>query len=513
MRNNRDSKASPREVVKEQDAVRLPVLFGVRPGVYLAVIYGAALAVLLFFLFLYQGLSRPGSMLVLKSEPRGAAIRVDGVYFAAAPARVFVPKGERSITVVMEGFEPYQTKLDVKSRVFASLFFPKTIELDVKLKEQSDCAALVIGAREFAEWSFAESPTENWQIPLALSEGVYRSAPRTESGQLEASALIEAAARFLSNQASLKDLLRAKFLSASAGNAPSPVAALNAVHQIFDYMRRNPSFAVAVGEILNDKPAQILIESDVYPNLWQKERLEAQNSLFAQSGAEVSVGGVRFTRFFERQERFQIGSGALWYGDIKSFAIARDEVSMSVWNQFTSEVPEWRFENRDSLVESGLVTEEYLEPAASFNSPQAFFAAAPAYPAPAQSGISYYAAQAFCLWLNTKLPESLAAKYEIRLPDEAEWEYAAKWAEREGVTFTGRLWNWCRDEFAPNAYLSATKQAIASISSPERAVRGGSWANAAGAVIPEMRGSLPADTCSVFAGFKPVIALKSAASE
>lgn len=493
----------------QNDSVRLPVLFGIRPGVYLAALYTTLTVLALFFIFLYPGIANPGSELVITSEPSGAAVRVDDVYFAAAPARIFVPKGSHVITAVMEGFEPDETKIDFKSRVFASRFFPKKVKLDVKLKENSSCSALIAGARDFAAWSFAEAPTENWQIPLFLSEGVYRSAPKDDEARSKAAELIAAASRFMTNGAAAKDLIRAEFIAAACGNAPSPLAALSAVREVFTFLRQNPAFIVAIGDIAGDNAAKTLIESKIYPNLWQESDKEPRSlQIYYQNGAEFSLEGIRFSRFFEETRAFQLGGESLWFEDINRFAIAKENVSANVWARFLAENTEWQIKNRAALIEKGLVSADYLEPAASFVSPEAFFAASPVFPAPAQPGLSWHAAMAFCRWLNTKLPASLAAEYEVRLPSEAEWEYAAKAYEQAGLGagFSGRLWNWCLDDYAPLASVHAPKSAIASISSPERPVRGGSWMNPAGSVFAEMRASLPPNTCSPYAGFKPVVA-------
>ena len=63
-----------------EDIVSLKPLFGIRPGVYLTALYGAVCAGILFFALVYPGLANPGAVLSLRSEPSGAAVRIDGVY-------------------------------------------------------------------------------------------------------------------------------------------------------------------------------------------------------------------------------------------------------------------------------------------------------------------------------------------------------------------------------------------------------------------------------------------------
>ena len=505
---------------ENQDAVRLPPLWGVRSGCYLTALYALVLAALFYFALVHPGLTRPGVMLQVTSEPWGAAVRVDDVYYAAAPASFFVPAGTREITVVMPGFTPFTTTIEAGNRVFASLLFPKRMALRAKLSEKEPLAALIHGAKDYAAWSFTGEAAENAQVPLSLSEGVYRSRGAPKAGT---EALLKAAARFMATQAALKDLIRAEFLAASGGRAPSSFAALAAIHEIAAYLSANRAFAVGLAEVLPPKEAGALIDSPLYPPVWNDRPAAAEAA--PRGGSPLSVEGVAFGAAFLRTAWTQ-NSGFQREVSLGTFYISLDEISVDAWNRFLAENPRWRVENRAAIVESGLASEDYLEPFASYPDARAFFTEYPEYPAPAMSAVSYYAAEAFCRWLSGKLPPALAGAYEVRLPTEAEWEYAAKSAERgeagaprrmvarlagrsgELVESAG-LWEWCADPYAPLSYLDAPPDAIETLSSPERSVRGGSWVNPAGSVIAETRGSLPPAASSPFTGFRVVLAQRA----
>jgi formylglycine-generating enzyme required for sulfatase activity len=155
-------------------------------------------------------------------------------------------------------------------------------------------------------------------------------------------------------------------------------------------------------------------------------------------------------------------------------------------------------------MEKGLVREDYLAPGPEEAGD------------PGVSGISWYAAEAYCQWLSTLLPPALAS-WEVRLPTEAEWEYAARiLRDNPGaqVEIPGSLWEWCEDPYAPLDFFPAPEESIRLIASPERSLRGGAWINPSPSVGIETRASLPPDFCSPFVSFRPLIApQKEAAHE
>jgi formylglycine-generating enzyme required for sulfatase activity len=546
---------------ENEDAVHLSPLFGIKPGKYLAALYGAIILLVLFFLLMYPGLTNPGSALAVRSRPRGAAIRIDDVYFAATPSTIFVPKGRHTVTAVLPGFIEKKIEIDAGGRIFGSRFFPKKLELDFSLDESAPFAALIDGAAGFAAWTFAGEPVESRQIPLVLSEGARRSAlgiaRRTALGAAQRTALagatesgdgtiergediLKAAARFMTTRAALKDLVRAEFFLHSGGLAASPVNMLAGVRGIFRFFGENPAFAVALGDILPEDAANRLIGSPLYPEVWTggDDRYDAEAGVTPVNAAPrrsvplatgrfpLSVEGISFSPEF-LDARFVQNSAFQHWERTGTFMIALDAITIAQWNAFIRENPEWDAANSAALIEKKLVTEDYLLPLRDYAPPYTdFFAEYPAYPAPAVPGISWFAAKAFCAWLTTKLPPALARDYEVRLPAEAEWEYAAKYAEgyfgppvpayaprrMTDAAISGRndpgrrgLWEWCDDYFAPLNYLAAPAWAKAALGSPERGVRGGSWVNQSGTVSSDTRGSLAPETCSPFAGFRVVI--------
>jgi formylglycine-generating enzyme required for sulfatase activity len=163
------------------------------------------------------------------------------------------------------------------------------------------------------------------------------------------------------------------------------------------------------------------------------------------------------------------------------------------------------------------------------------------------ANVSYYAAEAFCAWLTTRLPAALAG-YEARLPSESEWEWAARGglaaqpyplgAVPAGAVFagsgaqgpapvgasaangfglkdmSGNVWEWCADWYSPVKYLfsswEADRNGTDGADNPptgfEKVVRGGSWSNERELVRVYTRGSQPPSWCTPYLGFRVVLA-------
>jgi formylglycine-generating enzyme required for sulfatase activity len=494
------------------DEVRLRPLFGVKPGKYLAALYLLIIITLLFFILVFPGLTKRGSLVTFTSEPSGAALRVDDVFLGSSPCTVFVDAGRRRFDIVLPGFELFSREEDVGAGGFASAIFPRRLSVHAVLNEKKPLNAMTLGAEDAAAWSFTGESVEMYQIPLSLSEGVYRSAP-ADTGA--ANRLLAAAARFTSTRAFLKDLARAKFLADNSGRSPSPLKVCSSVADTLKFIADNPAFTVVLTDLLGET-AKPLLESEwyrknvidvVFPPENQEEN--RQNLTGARFGGSITAGGVRFIEV--EDGIFTVAADFSHETPVKRFYIAANEVSDGEWAAFLAENPEWRAENTENLAEKGLVNRQYLVTPDD-----------EAYPSPTVSGVSWFAAEAYCRWLSTKLPPALSG-WTVRLPTEIEWEYAASSAVKgldsgrlagmvlrdrpAGRTAPGEagLWEWCADPFVPIHFLAADGESIAAIASPKRSVRGGSWVNPVGTVFPETRAGLAPSSCSPFVSFRPVI--------
>ena len=81
----------------EKAIVKLKPVFGLKPGIYLTVIYGFIVLLGLFLLLIYPGIKNNGMMIHVDTSPGGAVVYVDNIYKGTAPTSFFVEKGNREI--------------------------------------------------------------------------------------------------------------------------------------------------------------------------------------------------------------------------------------------------------------------------------------------------------------------------------------------------------------------------------------------------------------------------------
>jgi formylglycine-generating enzyme required for sulfatase activity len=472
---------------------------GIRPGVYLSGLYGFVILIILFIVFMLPGIINPGSVLAVSTEPFGAAVRVDGVYMDVSPCEIFVPRGTHRVEIVMPGFNPWQNEIDVRGQLLGSRIFPRKLPLKAELSSPDPVAAFGAEAADFAAWTLAGEPTAAWQIPLSLSEGVYRLGPEASDPAVRSAMenTLEEALGFGTTRAALRDLLRAKFLLDNRGLSPSPLTFLRTAEDILETLGGTEGAAFWLAGVLQGEAASAVAGSAWYDSQSEAAALNGSEGRLSASfvpGRTASAGELEFLEIpggrFVRSGTFPKAV------DVEGFYIAATEITNRAWDRFLEERPEWGGENTAALTEKGLAGAGYLQPANLPGAPES------AGPGGLPAGISWYAAAAFCEWFSSGLPPEWSG-WEARLPTETEWEYAAK----RGADMSGVYWEWCGNPYIPLDIFQKSSEK-SGFGFPERPVRGGAWVNPSGSVTIETRASLPPGSCSPFVSFRPVLSPK-----
>jgi formylglycine-generating enzyme required for sulfatase activity len=534
--------AGPSEVF-----VRLKPILGIKPGTYLTVVYVLLVLLILFFVLFYPGLRHRGSYLVLSGEPARATVLVDGRFAGSTPCTVFAPMGTRSIEVSKPFYSTDERNESVPGRVFATLIVPQRRSLNYHL-DLADAQGLFAWALD----DFARNPI----IPEIISEttaevlSAYKgNLPKDIQSKLLS--FLDNAMFFITNEQQFRELVIARSTIAAKGGFSTPANFFEVVEQIGQLQEKYdnlPAWTI----LSSSKETSKQILATAWSSKYAARYLDTVKKLSLEpapvgSGGSVTLSGVIL---------HAIPSGTLLMGRddvettlgktidqlmahavrVERFFIAETEVTNRQYQAFVSAVPEWKPSNQEALLSTGLVSDGYLAtwsddhfPAGSADLPV--------------TGVSWHAASAYCLWLQAGLAASRPGSI-VRLPTEAEWEWAARGglrgkpypsgdkpgrsvfyvkdisgpgpagsSEPNGYglrDMAGNVWEWCEDSFAPAAYLLSSldaeenrRLAAALPETSEKVVRGGSWNNQRELLRVYTRGSQPADWCTGQLGFRP----------
>lgn len=505
--------------------VSLKPLLGIPPRSWVPAAWIAAMAALLAAVLVLPGILGPGSILAFSGTPSGAAVSVDGNYRGSTEGRIFVKPGSHEVEISRSGFLPEKLTVRTGGRIFGSLFFPRRHSISYALKPGDASAELARAFAEFARWSGTGKPSAVYQIPLVLSDSLLALA---ETGSLAGlkeggvAGMAPGTVGVASSPQALRDGLRSVFLSAGAG-ASSPLAVASGARALLSVARTG--YKAPVSGTL----AAYL--SDMLPRDASKARTRIDELKKAGSTAEftlppspgkpaVPAADISGVIFLPVAGGFQVMAGiapsgtAVPYREaLSGFALATTETTVGQWAAFLAANPAWAPGRRDDLIGRGLADKSYLEgwnPSGDTNLPV--------------TGVSWHAATAYCAWLSRIVEPAWA----VVLPSEAMWERAASgaasaqaagkavWAsaDRTGPSrvgsvgrnatghadLFGNVWEWTSDSWAAYPAFSG-----GNLASPEKAVRGGSWANAEGSVQAGSRGAVAAAHSSAFLGFRPAL--------
>lgn len=473
---------------KPKNVVLKPV-FGMKPGLYLTILYSIIILVILFFLLLFPGISHYGSKVTISSTPSGAAVFCDDIYIGSDSFTAFISAGTHQFRFQKPGFKELSLTKSIGGQRFFSLFFPKKDVVTTKLELESLETYLSWNLEQLYPWSFITEFNKHYFYPnfftriaedLTAAPLSEEQADQVESFFIESAALIGSPEIFEDYSAGLKQLSSSYALSASS--------------EILD---RITSFYTDSNSLeLPELPAAPAMES-----YHTDEVYDLLDIRFVSLPGGLAVKGNRAYRTGDSLTEFPET------GKTATIAVALREITEKDYARFIEENPFWAPENRKTLVSEVLVDSQYLK-GIDLEDPTDL---------PIRN-ISWFAAEAYCSWLTGKLDTSYG-NLEVRLPTSLEWQYSAEASSESDrmikvlqaasaytsvpVNFQGNLWEMTADAFFtagtsslnelyPNQYM-------------DRILRGESWNSVDSASLYTI-GSLAPESCSEFVGFRPVMA-------
>jgi formylglycine-generating enzyme required for sulfatase activity len=519
-------KGKPKSPPEENEVVKLKPLWGIQPPTYLGLFYGIALTLILFFLLVFPGLYRHGSLVTIHTLPQGASVYIDGVRVGSSPLTTFIEAGSHSLQIRKMGFIPATETIAVEGRVFGSLFFPRKVELRIPLKLESSEILLGRGYEELASWVLAETPTPIRPYPPILRNLASNLTRLASVNPLPAetwNTFFLQCVPQINSEGAFQDFLSALFLVHSEGKVLTHRSMLDVLQFFTTLLNSQPNTLYWLEAILPSSVSSAFRNHPVVSQMGEtlsKERKEKSMppSLPTVKQQVIRIGGMEFSlipegSFYKGWALPGDASGTPesmfipYQVRISPFYLLSTEVTEEQFAKFLQETPSWSPSARETLKKQGLADEGYLTSWKDSPEPSN-----PSYPI---REVSYFAAKAYCRWLESKYPA-----YRFDLPTEAEWEWAASLNAgsppnsfppeikpvhlgergRWGLRFMlGNVWEWTEDWFAPFQHLFPEVSLNRGV---EKIVKGGSYINSPESITVSTRGSQPPSWCTPYLGFR-----------
>jgi len=464
---------------------RLKPVFGIRPGLFLLLLI-TAFFLLLFFLFLFlPGILHNGSLLTVTSSPERSAVYIDDVYRGAAPLTLFVEKGRHDITVKKQYFSTFQEDIDIRGRIFGSLFSKHKTSVNAVMEIEDLHGYLNNQLNRLYSLSLIREFSSTYRYPAPAEEILHDLRHQPD---VFASVYWKQFVSFFPLLASSETIIN------------DMLVLLKSEHVI----QADPSAGRTVQELQNQK---MLIQG----NTQELSSYHEEKSVFFPADSRKAFYAADLHMLFE-----YIPGGSFIYGndtytagdplyalphrvETDGFYILDSPVTWSMYSEFLNENPEWRKDALSELHEKGYADNFYLADSSSSSDSSS---------EPA-SYISYYAAEAFCLWLSEKIQEDLSG-WTAALPTSVQWEHAFAYAasQKKNMQFLMTNWEWTSSIYYPaspsGAFLYDKRPAPFSLDA-DMCLKGGSPISRKSLVSEYTNGAADPAATSPVISFRPVL--------
>ena len=459
------------------DPVKIKPLFGLKPGLWLSIVYLIAIVLIFFLVAILPDIIDGHKRVTFTSAAYNAAVYVDDVYQGGTPFTRKIPSGTHSITYKVNGCEIDSLTIKVGRPVLFNWLFPRT-------QSVSSSAALTKEAfdslsKELLEDANAYSAVLEYDDVHRYSPIFTNYAKSVEtSSYAEDSSALKAALLFVDSTEMYEDARNALEILGLKLDIP------------YSELDENKTTGITDEQAPELKAKATSLKTDFF-NLEGYEIPEAQFSngktVKATYPSVINAGRTVSTQ---------------------AFSIGAYCVTEYQFAQFITQNPKWSVENKEQLISEGLADEYYLDGVSTSlstitNKPV--------------KNISWYAAQAFCAWLSS------VSGRQVYLLSEDQW-IAASFTDTEGgfqrslmpsaaekapAAMLGSVWEMTGTRFIPMARIAdeaTLSQALETLdafcSNTDMVVKGGSYVSDMSSIDRYSTGAVYRSLCSDYMGFR-----------
>ncbi|MFA6933634.1 MAG: SUMF1/EgtB/PvdO family nonheme iron enzyme [Sphaerochaetaceae bacterium] len=457
------------------EPVKLKPMFGLRPGVYLTILYSAIIVVSVFLVGFLPDIIHGYKRVSFTSSVEGVAIYVDGQYKGAAPFSANIKSGNHEIIYKSSGVVIDTKQIEVGHPVFFNWLFPRrmSVNSDASLNQEALAAACQAFIKDVSLWSAQTSFTEvNPYRPLFTQFSHKVGQNGTSQNVIEGSSVsdvLDLAFSFITSPEMLKDARQA---CQSLGITHDFSIQEKLLTDNSEYIGKNAVSRTSQGGSSSLSYDKTLIEGTLI-----KE-------------ASITIGKRTLNTYPEVLE-----TSADAY--CKDFYIANSEVTEYQYALFLSENPDWKLANIEQLKSQGLVDDYYLYGISLTSRTNPI------------RNISVKAAEAYCRWISEKTGKN------VYLPSQVEWEaalasidssYQNTLASTNNNSVLGSLlggvWEMTSSKFIPLSRLIKTDEKLLMALAPDADIilKGGSYLNSD--IDAFSVGGFATSACSELTGFR-----------
>ena len=470
---------SRKKQLPEVEPVKLKPFHGIRPGIYILIIWALIILLLAFVLFVLPGLVSNTSYVTFNEPVVGSGVYEDGIYLGSATDGVYkTTGGNHKYTFTYEGEEYGEVESKVKRKVFFTLFSHKPQLIVPERSYNDEVKEKVVSAfiRDVTSYSAVISAPDTFHYPPIFSAFASNSVEMSIKDVRDAWLL---ALSHISSSSLYEDYKVGKEILLKSG--------------ILFETEESKELEYYIEALFNGE--KVTLEKSMENNIL----LPTKDGDFFHYEPTIVEMGYSTTLTVESAKEAPVKV------EVYDFSIARNLVTEHDWALFVEENPKWSKDNLETLVEEGLVDSNYLKGitlSPYINSIRPI------------RNISYYAASAYVEWKSGKD----GVIYHI--PTEKEW-YTASFStkDKEYVTslvyvennpttptaMLGLLWEFTSTPFIPLSRITDYDKIINlgnMYGYDDVIVKGGSYVSDPSSISIDTVGITSKSTCSEFCGLR-----------